>query len=157
MQVSLQSRIYLGTCVAINVYNAYANPVRWITAFALGVLSGTWTGRRDLYDAQYGQRPGNNLGMGWNATEDFRIRTTAVKSLANSMPGLLTTIIQLIAFGLISQRIPLPAGWDPRIGTFFCNCSDVLYGFTIGRLFHLDILIKDSDAKIQGQDRKSVV
>ena len=45
MQVSLQSKVYLGTNVAIEAYFAYSNPKRWMTCFAIGVLAGILIGR----------------------------------------------------------------------------------------------------------------
>ncbi|HEX2578854.1 MAG TPA: hypothetical protein VHK67_00425 [Rhabdochlamydiaceae bacterium] len=149
MQVTLQTKIYFGACLAINIYNAYANPVRSITAFAFGVFAGTWMGQRNLYDAQNGHQTGNNLGMGWNSGQDLEIRKNAVDSLANSMPGLLTTAIQLVALGLITKKIQLPSGWDPRIGTYFCDFAALDLGYAVGNFFQLDILRKSTDRQLQ--------
>jgi hypothetical protein len=149
MHVSLQSTVYLGTCVAINAYAAYSNPTRWITAFAIGVLLGTISGRSELRAARDGYQPGNNMGMGCDAGKDREVRENAVKFLADSMPGLLTTAINLLALGLISQRVHLPSGWNPRIGTYFCDFAAFGFGTFVGALFQLDILRRDQDPKIQ--------
>ncbi len=149
MRVSAQSIVCLGTCVAINAYAAYSNPVRWVTTFALGVLLGTGIGRSDLRAAREGHQPGNKMGQGWDAGKDQAIRENAVKSLASSMPGLAITAINLLALGLISQRVQLPSGWDPRIGTYFCDFAAFGLGGHVGELFQLDILRKNLDPKIQ--------
>ena len=66
MHVSLQSKVYLGTCIAISAYNAYSNPVRWISGLAAGVLWGSFLGHSRLQDARKGHQPGNKQGMGWD-------------------------------------------------------------------------------------------
>jgi hypothetical protein len=149
MHVSLQSTVCLGTCIAINAYAAYSNPVPWVTTFALGVLMGAYHGRSFLQAAREGHQPGNNQGQAFSALNDRVIRQNAVSSLANSMPGLVLTAINLLALGLISQRVQLPSGWDPVIGTIICNYAAVRFGNCVGELFHLDILRKDLDPKIQ--------
>ncbi|HEY5259049.1 MAG TPA: hypothetical protein VIJ46_00250, partial [Rhabdochlamydiaceae bacterium] len=73
----------------------------------------------------------------------------AVKSLAGSMPGIVTTAVNLLSLGLISQRVQLPSGWNPRIGTYHCDLTAFGFGAYVGRLFQLDILRKDQDPKIQ--------
>ncbi len=149
MQVSLQSKVCLVTCVATNAYAAYSNPVRWITAFALGVLLGTIGGRANLRDAREGYQPGNNMGMGWDAGKDKEVREKAVKALTNSMPGLVATAINLLALGLISQRVHVPSGWNPRIGTYFCDFAALGFGTHVGMLFQLDVLRRNLDPGIQ--------
>jgi hypothetical protein len=149
MHISAQSIVCLGTCVAINAYAAYSNPVRWITNFALGVLVGTFQGRSYLRAAREGHQPGNNQGLGFDAFRDRVVRENAVKSLANSMPNLLVTAINLLALGLISQRVQLPSGWHPLIGTVICNLAAIRFGAHVGKLFQLDILRNDPNPDIQ--------
>ena len=149
MHVSLQSTVYLSTCVAINAYAAYSNPVPWVTTFVLGVLSGTCIGRFYLRAAREGYEPGNNVGFGWDSVKDREIRANAVGALAYSMPNLLLTAVNLLALGLISQRVQLPSGLDPRIGNFFCIYADAAFGMHVGMLFQLDILRKDPNPKTQ--------
>jgi len=149
MQVSLQSTVYLSVCTAINGYAAFSNPVRWITAFVLGVLVGTLHGRSHLRAAREGYQPGNTQGQGWDAIEDRTIREIAVASLASSMPGLVLTAIHLLALGFISKKIQLPSGWDPLIGVCFCDFASFYYGLRVGQLFQLDILQRDTNPDIK--------
>lgn len=44
MKISIGSCCCTGGCLVLGVLNAYENPVRWITTFALGVLAGLWVG-----------------------------------------------------------------------------------------------------------------
>ena len=145
MHVSLQSKFYLGACVAIGAYNAYSNPVHWITSFAVGILAGTIMGRSDLLTARDGYQPGNSYGMGWNKAKDKEARQNAVISLADSMPDLATTAINLMALGLISQKIQLPS----RVGSAIFCIAACYFGLDIGKLFQLEILRGSRDPYIQ--------
>jgi len=147
MQVSLKSAVYLGTCVAINAYAAYSSPTRWVTAFAIGILTGTFLGHYGVRDAQKGYQPENS--QRWDADKDKRVREKAVKFLADSMPRPLTTAINVLALGLISQRVQLPSGWNPLIGTLICAYATFEFGLHVGMLFQLDVLRRDQDPKIQ--------
>lgn len=142
MRISLQSQICFFTCVAVCAYNAYADPVKWISFLACGVLFGALSGRSDLQTVREGCRPGNNQGFGWDQRKDYEVRENAVKSLTKSMPGLLTTAINLLALGLLYQIVKLPSGWDPRIGTLFCDAAAMAFGWHVGMLLQLDILRK---------------
>jgi hypothetical protein len=142
MYVSLQSKVCLGACVVISAYAAYSNPARWLTSFAVGVLLGNFWGHSDLQAAREGH-------FGWGESKDRKVIANAVESLANSMPGLVTTAINLLALGLIWQRVELPSEWDSRMGNYFCNFAALAFGRQIGKLFQLDILRKDQDHQIQ--------
>src|SRR4051812_33095412 len=107
MRVSAQSIVCLGTCAAINAYVAYSNPVPWVTTFALGVLMGTYYGGSDLRAAQDGYQSGNDMVLGLDPSKDQIIRRNVVNSLASPMPGLVLTAVNLLALGLISQRVQL--------------------------------------------------
>ncbi len=157
MQVSLQSTVYLGTCAAINAYAAYSNPVRWVSAFALGVLVGTERGRYYLSAARDGYQPGNNVGMAWNAFTDQEVKEKAVKSLTNSMPGLVLTALNSLALGLINKRVPLPSGWNPLIGVVICDVAVLGFGRSVGKLFQLDILRRNPDLEIQRLLAKTII
>jgi len=65
------------------------------------------------------------------------------------MPNLLVTAINLLALGLISQRVQLPSGWDPQIKTFFCAVAAGGFGACVGKLFQLDILQRDTNPDIK--------
>jgi hypothetical protein len=146
MQVSLQSTVYLGTCVAINAYAAYSNPARWVTCFALGVLAGTISGRPHLQAA----REGNSNSIVWDADRDQNIREHGVKSLTkHPMPNMLETVITLIALGLISQRDRLPSGWNPNIGFAIGAYAVFLFGSRVTNLYMLNILRRDQNLTIQ--------
>ena len=149
MQVSLQSKVYLGTCVAIGAYNAYTNPTHWITVFAFGVLYGTLRGRSDLRTVREGFQTGNNYGMGWTSSKDREVRENAVRSLTDSMPGLMVTALNLLALGLISQRIQWPSGWNPLLEVVICDVATYSFGVHVGTLFQLDILRRDQHPMIQ--------
>jgi hypothetical protein len=149
MHVSLQSKVYLGACVVIGAYNAYENPTRWITAFAIGVLAGTISGRSDLCAARDGHQPGNSLGMGWDSCRDQEIIKNAVTSLVNSAPGIFTTAINLLALGLISQKIQLPSNWNPKFKTYFCDFAALKFGYNVGKLFQLEFLCGIKTTEVQ--------
>jgi hypothetical protein len=151
MHISLESKLYLGTCIVAGVYNAYQNPVRWITTFAIGLLIGTSSGRSDLKRARDGDQPGNNMGMGYDEVRDKEIKKEAVLSLASSMPGIVTTAINLLAFGLISKQIQLPSQINPQVGTYFCDFATWYFGYKVGRLFQLEALRGNTDSDIQKQ------
>src|SRR5260221_5743357 len=129
MRISLQSKVCLGTCVAISAYNAYSNPVRWISFLAGGVLWGMHVGNTNLNAAKKGfnlghfyatkDLPSNGFVKGWDEAKYQEVRKNAVTSLTNSMPGPVATAINLLALGLISQIVKLPCGLDPRLGTSF--------------------------------------
>jgi hypothetical protein len=61
MHVSLQSKVYVGTCVAVSAYAAYSDPVRWVTWYAIGVVVGAISGYSDLQDAIKEHQPENGL------------------------------------------------------------------------------------------------
>jgi hypothetical protein len=87
--------------------------------------------------------------MGWDAAKDKEVKEHAVKTLAHSMPGPVTTTINLLALGLISQRIHVPSGRNPQIGTYFCDFAALDFGADVGMLFQLDILRRDPAPEIQ--------
>lgn len=155
MRISLQSHICFFTCVAVCAYNAYANPVRWISFLACGVLFGALSGRSDIQTVREGYQPRN--GFEWNKGKDYEIRENAVKSLTNSMPGLLTAAINLLALGLIYQIVKLPSGWDPRLGTICCDAAAMAFGWHVGMLMQLDILRKKNNHPLIQQHLKQTI
>ncbi len=149
MQISLQSKVYLGTCIAIQAYSVYSNPTRAITCLVLGLLLGTVQGRSELRAAREGHQPGNNMGMGWNEGTDQEVKERAVNALVNSAPGIYTAAINLLALGLLTQKVQIPTSWSPKWGTYFCDFATLNFGAVMGHLFQLDALRKIEDPYVQ--------
>jgi hypothetical protein len=156
MQVSLQSKVCIGTCVAVSAYAAYSNPVRWMTCYVVGVLAQMYLRHSDFQAAREGHQPEN--GLTWDADEDQTIREKAVKSLVDlSIPGKVMTAINLLALGVISQRIQLPSGWNPLIEAFICRGPVFTFGTLSVGLFYLDKLQKDQKLEIRNLLAKTTI
>lgn len=155
MQVSLQSKICLGTCVVVSAYAAYSNPMRWITLYALGTLVGVIKDFNTFNAAIKGHQP--DKVDDWDAVKDQEIRENAVKSFTNSMPGIGWTVIHLLALGLISQRVQLPSGWHPLIEVVICSEPGFATGLIGAAFFYLDKLKKDQNPQIQNLLMQAII
>ncbi|HEX4840157.1 MAG TPA: hypothetical protein VFU89_06920 [Rhabdochlamydiaceae bacterium] len=153
MQVSLQSKFYFCACTAINAYAAFSNPIRWISFFALGVLSGALSGYYPRYYAQNAYDSRNRFDQKFKAS----LGENPINLLTLWMPGLRQTAIHLLALGLLSQKIQLPPSWSPQIGRYFCDFAAYKYGFSIGLLYQFNILRKSPDPKIKALLDKTTI
>jgi hypothetical protein len=153
MQVSLQSKVCLATCAAISAYAAYSNPARWVTWYVVSALAETIFCRSDFLAAKEGHK--TEFRCMWG--EDKEIRQKAIKSLANSMPGLVTTAINLLALGVISQIVQLPSGWNPGIEAAIYNQPAITSGAISAALFYLYRLQKEQDPRIQNLLEQAII
>jgi hypothetical protein len=136
MRVSFQSKVYCGICVVAGAYNAYSNPVQWITCFALGVLIGTIETRlAHHFIADTHQ----------DTAEDRQFKKESVQSC---MPDHIAPLAQVMSAGLLSQRIKV----HPRIAPFMGSMPYVaatMLGVIATRLVSLEVLRRKPDPYIQ--------
>jgi len=147
MQVSLESRFYMATCGLISIYNAYSNPVQWITFFVLGVLAGTWQGHKHLNAAINLCRPEQS----YCTEKERQAKKIAIHALASSMPGLFTAAINLFALGMISKCIQFPVSNMDHYIIEMCSSSlgPFILGIEVGFIFQLEKLCKSTDPFIK--------
>jgi hypothetical protein len=147
MQVSLQSKVCLATCVAINAYDAYSNYASWVSFFVIGLLRGSYSGSADLQNA----RQGLDVAENHHHYKEYETRRwRAVNSLTSSFANIEVTALNLLALGFISQRIQLPSGSVPQAAAFICRgLASLAFSWHVGRLFQLEILQKNQNPKIQ--------
>ena len=65
--------------------------------------------------------------------------------------------INLLALGLISQRVQLPSGWNPRIEVVICSKPGFIFGLIAAAYFYLDKLQKDQNPKLQNLLKQAII
>ncbi|HEX2578855.1 MAG TPA: hypothetical protein VHK67_00430 [Rhabdochlamydiaceae bacterium] len=153
MQVSLQSAACTVTCSIVAIYNANESFALWMRCFVISLFVGTCQGFFCRCAAERDNKTGNTSLFGWDKIVK---KETAVEFLANSMPGLGTTVINLIALNIIRETLPFPWNWNVGIGTRVLDLRTLFFGFAaglcghvVGNLFQLDMLRRSSDPEIQ--------
>jgi hypothetical protein len=138
MRISSMSIVYLGINGAVGALNAYANPTRWIAAFAVGVLVGATRGKLAYDTTIHGKALRNDKFGG-------------VQLLLNSMPGVITTIVNLFAMQLRN----FAAG--SRLERYSGDLAAASLGLLFGQLLYLDKLRRSQSPQVMNKLKRAVV
>ena len=69
----------------------------------------------------------------------------------------MTTAINLLALGVISQIVQLPSGWNPGIEAAIYNQPAITSGAISAALFYLYRLQKEQDPRIQNLLEQAII
>jgi len=107
MKISIGSGCYAGGCLVLGALNAYANPVQWITTFAVGVLAGLWLNNTTVKDVLKHQ---NTLDIMVDIAQvqyhQDKVNKALNELISNAIPGKIAIVSNLFA-GVLN--------WTPRI------------------------------------------
>ncbi|HEX4838955.1 MAG TPA: hypothetical protein VFU89_00755 [Rhabdochlamydiaceae bacterium] len=112
MKISISSGCYAGGCLVLGALNAYANPVQWITTFAVGVLAGLWLNNTVVDDVLMHQsaitdsRTAAPHQKDANQYNQDKVNKGLKELISNAIPGKIATVFNLMAGAL---------NWIPRI------------------------------------------
>lgn len=146
MRISSLSITSLAVNGTIGLLNAYANPTRWIAAFAVGLLVGAFRGKKS-YEAAIAHTTTRTSKFGDSSLS----KRDGLKTLTSSMPGLITTIFNV--FALQMRRLSPGSSVQRYSG----DIAAAALGLAAGQLLFLNKLQSSKDPQIVKALKKETI